>query len=102
MVVLRHSPVTTFPLRTVEVPGLCLDQPTAYRDFFTFLLSKILDNVLRQITLFSSHLSYSTWDFAVYNYPLSATWHSGAQRGTAKECCGLSSAKAFNGQVMEI
>jgi hypothetical protein len=34
--------------------------------------------------------------------PLSATWHSSVQRGTAKECCGLSSAKAFNGQVMEI
>jgi hypothetical protein len=35
-------------------------------------------------------------------YHLSATWHSSAQRGTAKEYCGLSSAKAFNGQVMEI
>jgi hypothetical protein len=33
---------------------------------------------------------------------LSATWHSSAQRGTAKECCGLSSVKAFNCQVMEI
>jgi hypothetical protein len=33
---------------------------------------------------------------------LSATWHSNGKRGTAKERCGLSSAKAFNGQVMEI
>jgi hypothetical protein len=34
-----------------------------------------------------------------YVNPLSATWHSSAQRETAKERCGLSSAKAFNGQV---
>jgi hypothetical protein len=39
--------------------------------------------------------------FCMFNH-LSATWHSSAKRGTAKERCELSSAKAFNGQVREI
>jgi hypothetical protein len=59
--------------------------------------------VTRLILHFVHHLMEVRWAFGECQFhPLSATWHSSAQRGTAKECCGLSSAKAFNGQVMEM